>query len=136
MTKKGYTHIIVPTELHHTLKKMSKQRNVSISKLIEQSINTSINTRQEKASTDLSDSFIKEAQTEPISHNGFSVNAFPKRVEWGEGDLNPRPPAPQAGIIDQIVRPKAGIIEGSAQWTLDDHPTVAALGLSAISQML
>jgi hypothetical protein len=55
---------------------------------------------------------------------------------WGEGDLNPRPPAPQAGIMDQIVRPKARIVEDSAYWTLDDHPTVAALGLSALSQML
>ena len=55
---------------------------------------------------------------------------------WGEGDLNPRPPAPQAGIMDQIVRPKARIAEDSTYWTLDDHPTVATLGLSALSQML
>jgi len=38
--------------------------------------------------------------------------------------------------MDQIVRPKARIVEDSAYWTLDDHPTVAALGLNALSLIL
>ena len=66
----------------------------------------------------------------------YDLSVYNPTIWWGEGDLNPRPPAPQAGIMDQIVRPKARIVEDSAYWTLDDHPTVAALGLSALSQML
>jgi len=44
MTKEGYTHIIVSTNLHNQLKQLAQNENVSISKLIERqfSINTGI----------------------------------------------------------------------------------------------
>ena len=56
MTKPGYTHIIVPKQLHENLKSLAEQNNLSIAQLITQlininvnvnvSINTSINTVQ------------------------------------------------------------------------------------------
>jgi hypothetical protein len=56
MTKAGYTHIIVPKQLHERLKNLAQQNNLSIAQLITQlininvnvnvSINTSINTTQ------------------------------------------------------------------------------------------
>ena len=58
MTKVGYTHIIVPTQLHDQLKTLAQQNSISIAQLLTQlikinvnvnvgvSINTSINTAQ------------------------------------------------------------------------------------------
>ena len=43
MTKQGYTHIIVPQNLHDQLKTLAQQNNISISQLINQLINISIN---------------------------------------------------------------------------------------------
>ena len=52
MTKPGYTHIIVPRDLHRKLKEEAKRRGLSISKmvrlLLEHGINTSINTLGER----------------------------------------------------------------------------------------
>ena len=52
MTKPGYTHIIVPRDLHRRLKEGAKRRGLSISKMIEllleHGINTSINTLGER----------------------------------------------------------------------------------------
>ena len=46
MTKTGYTHIIVPKDLHSHLKTLAEAQSLSISNLIKNvlSINTSINT--------------------------------------------------------------------------------------------
>ena len=50
-TKPGYTHIIVPRDLRRRLKEEARRRGLSISKLIQllldQSINTGINTSKE-----------------------------------------------------------------------------------------
>ena len=57
MTKPGYTHIIVPIQMHEKLKAIAEQNNMSMSQLIAQltinvkvnvgvSINTGINTQQ------------------------------------------------------------------------------------------
>jgi len=43
MTKKGYTHIIVPRSLHSQLKTLAQQNGMSISQLINQLISISIN---------------------------------------------------------------------------------------------
>ena len=43
MTKPGYTHIIVPKSLHHQLKALAQQNNLSISQLISQLINVNVN---------------------------------------------------------------------------------------------
>ncbi|MEM3823352.1 MAG: hypothetical protein QXH87_00285, partial [Candidatus Bathyarchaeia archaeon] len=43
MTKQGYTHIIVPKNLHDQLKILAQQNNISISQLINRLINISIN---------------------------------------------------------------------------------------------
>ena len=52
MTKPGYTHIIVPIDLHRRLKEEAERRGLSISKLVrlllEHGINTSINTLGER----------------------------------------------------------------------------------------
>jgi len=47
MTKPGYTHIIVPKQLHEDLKTLAEQNNLSIAQLITQliNINVGINTR-------------------------------------------------------------------------------------------
>ena len=84
MTKAGYTHIIVSTDLHNQLKQLSKKEGVSISKLIERQFSININGQNTLITP--TNTFSKEAQNESDSQNGFSVNAFPKRVE-----LVPRP---------------------------------------------
>ena len=40
MTKEGYTHVIVPKELHEVLKREAEARGMSISKYIAMCINT------------------------------------------------------------------------------------------------
>ena len=75
MTKKGYTHIIVPTALHSRLKHLSQEANLSIAKFIELSINTSINTNQQNASKTPLSPIEKEGQNNPYLRNGSSVNA-------------------------------------------------------------
>lgn len=69
------------------LKQLAQNEGVDISKLIERQFNisTSINTGQENVSRNLLNPSEKEAQNEYNSQNGFSVNAFPKRVKVGWG---------------------------------------------------
>ena len=43
MTKKGYTHIIVPQSLHDHLKTLAQQNSLSISQLITQLVNINVN---------------------------------------------------------------------------------------------
>ena len=47
MTKRGYTHIIVPRHLHETLRQLAQIYNLSIAKLIEKLL--SINTNQQNS---------------------------------------------------------------------------------------
>ena len=44
MTKPGYTHIIVPKDLHQQLKAFAEQNGTSISEFITHLMNTGINT--------------------------------------------------------------------------------------------
>lgn len=89
MTKQGYTHIIVPRQLHETLKQTAQREGRSIAKLIEDllsNINTDINTTIDNPSLHQSENKLKNS---PVSLNTFSVNAFPKSVEGRCGDLSP-----------------------------------------------
>jgi len=43
MTKEGYTHIIVPTQLHGQLKTLAQQKGISIAQLITQLVNINVN---------------------------------------------------------------------------------------------
>ena len=81
MTKKGYTHIIISTNLHNKLKQLSKQANISMSKFIERSINARINTDLHDSSYLYRNSLKNGAQNKHYSSNAFSVNAFAKRVD-------------------------------------------------------
>ena len=91
MTKKGYTHIIVPTELHSRLKRLAQHEGVSIAKFIEMGlgINTGINTALSRNPQNDSSSYFRKAQNELRSSNGFSANAFSKRVEAGPVGIEP-----------------------------------------------
>jgi len=53
-------------------------------------LNTGINTNDQNTSKTSSDLFSKEAQNKSISQNGFSINAFPKRVEVGRVGFIPK----------------------------------------------
>ena len=43
MTKPGYTHIIVPKDLHQRLKCLAEQNSLSISQLITKMVNINVN---------------------------------------------------------------------------------------------
>ena len=83
MTKKGYTHIIVPEELHSQLKQLSQCEGVSISKLIEKTF--SINTQSENCQKD-------DFENKPNSSLFFpsKLSLDERKVWWGRGDLNSR----------------------------------------------
>jgi hypothetical protein len=81
MTRKGYTHIIVPTQLHNQLKNLASQKNVSISRVIFECINTGINTAQMNPKN-LKPEICLNSTNRPQNVVGS------RGVWWGCGDLN------------------------------------------------
>ena len=73
MTKKGYTHIIVPKDLHTRLKTLAEAQDISMSSLIKNllSINTSINTTTYNGSLMLSKINLNQASFQ--ENNNFLV---------------------------------------------------------------
>jgi len=81
MTKAGYTHIIVPRNLHAQLKDLAQAQGLSIARLIQNLLNHSINTG---INTTLR---YPRPEKEPI------LNSFPRtdlKIWCSGGDLNPR----------------------------------------------
>ena len=72
--------MIIETGLYSRLKQLSQQENISISKVIELSITTSINTSQENNTNNQKEHLENKLNSNSISQTGFSVNAFPKNV--------------------------------------------------------
>ena len=115
MTKTGYTHIIVPTELHAQLKTLAKEDKVSIAQKIahlingasESSINTGINTKP-KPNPKPGDSELQSSQsTRKETENGFSLASssllVKEKTMWTEGDLNPRLPRCERGDHTRLI---------------------------------
>jgi len=89
MTKKGYTHIIVPRDLHARLKALAQAQGLSIATLIRgllTGINTGINTTQHNGAYR---ALYNGAQ------NGFLFSNGDKTVWCGGWDSNPRRPSPE-----------------------------------------
>ena len=100
MTKPGYTHIIVPTDLHQQLKALASQNGISISKLIATSINTGINTVNPTTSQTpkIYTPLIKKQSTRQAPF----LKGCPETVGFWwrtRRDLNPRSPAPKADAL-------------------------------------
>ena len=105
MTKPGYTHIIVPKDLHQRLKSLAEQNSLSISQLITKmvninvnvnvnvGINTSINTLtaltlRKQASTPLTEKpenscFSKNQQEVLVGLPGFEPGSFSHTTDSG-----------------------------------------------------
>ena len=134
MTKQGYTHIIVPQNLHDQLKTLAQQNNLSISQLINQlinisinvslniGINTSINTtqlNQQKLSLLQAPNqqySQKQAPNTPFSLSEGSL--FEKeKVQWAGPELNRRP-QPRKGCLRFAQLPSANVLT-----KLDDRPS-------------
>ena len=123
MTKEGYTHIIVPTELHDKLKALAQQNSLSMSQLIAQlvsvnvnvnvgvSINTSINTSRLTTQK-------QRLHQAPNPQNNLEQSSFNKTPFFGEAfceqkgsmvrspGFEPGSSAWQADVLDQTrLRP-------------------------------
>ena len=116
MTKPGYTHIIVPTELHKKLKTLAQQNHTSINQVITQlininvnvdvSINTGINTLtpltlQNQASIQLTEKpensrFSKNQRL--VGLPGFEPGSFPYKAQ------SPALREPKSPSLDQASR--------------------------------
>ena len=87
MTKPGYTHIIVPVDLHQKLKDLADQNNVSMSQLIAQlvhinvnvNVGVSINTLNAGINTQQPTPQLSQPQTLPKSN--LKQAPFPKSNE-------------------------------------------------------
>ena len=69
MTKEGYTHIIVPKELHSILKREAEERDMSISKYIE-NVLSQIQAIEELVSINTSKNPSEDLKTEDSSSPG------------------------------------------------------------------
>jgi hypothetical protein len=122
MTKQGYTHIIVPTELHAQLKALAKEDKVSIAQKIahlinaasESSINTnrySINTTQLLQQKQDHNHAFNTKKLSEINQNAFSLSTgslFAKResVVVLRPGFGPGSSARKAGILDRTILPE------------------------------
>ena len=98
MTKAGYTHIIVPKDLHAELKALAHAQRVSIAGLIQNlltGINTGINTTLRNGGYPLT-------EREPIS-NAFHEKTL--KTWWTGRDLNPRPRRCQRRDHSRLIYP-------------------------------
>ena len=133
MTKQGYTHIIVPQNLHDQLKTLAQQNNLSISQLINQLINISINVSLNIGinTTQLNQQKLsllqapnqqysqKQAPNTPFSLSEGSL--FEKeKVQWAGPELNRRP-QPRKGCFR--LASKANVLT-----KLDDRPSLRFRG--------
>ena len=118
MTKVGYTHIIVPTQLHDQLKTLAQQNSISIAQLLTQlikinvnvnvgvSINTSINTAQRTIQKQsVSEALNQEkSPNQPASNKmlvglpGFEPGSFPHKA-YANALREPKSPS-----LDQTSR--------------------------------
>ena len=115
MTKQGYTQILVPKQLHQTLKKLAEENQTSIAKTIHKllqtqtSIDTSIDTKHDSSpemeANKLNHSFSsqKNQETSLISQNSEGKVIGNRRcpIWWAGRDLNSRP-APREGAVIAI----------------------------------
>ena len=113
MTKTGYTHIIVPKDLHTHLKTLAEAQSLSISNLIKNvlSINTSINTTSCYAGFSSSQKSLNQASFQETSSSCVNqvvrLPGFEPGLEaWKASILNQSRSQPHKARIQSIIKTK------------------------------